>query len=789
MRVNGKQMLVGAMSALVMATSIPTPALAAEVAGLGLQESSEQAQAQLDEVASEAKKDAGSASTAGAEQAGTASTASTAESEQVATVGKQDAGKVTGASEAETPAVTSGARKDEKAGTTAAAAAAKTEPAAVKAAAKASAAPAKQADDGIDVTFVIQGLPEGTSGTTISYHMDLEGFIPLPNLNKEADDPTFGNTDPKVDGYTWVGRWYTDAACTKPFNATRLVTSDLTLYTRYDGPTAPTAPAFNLSTATSNPYGVDVTADGSTNSYSIYKYTATAGDPYQDADGNWCVDVSIDPAKALNSYLPVGLAKSDYELDTAASKLTATFRTEGANGTTYKLAWKRDGGDQARIVFKKKASAPAFSFADDAQWDAQNVRYTVEGGNFDGTDYSNSTTIGFGPATAGEPYRDADGTWKVDVALDAAKADFWFPGAQADVEDYELDRDASQLTATYTWTGKKWECMGNARANLVFKKKAVAPAVDVSQLLNTYGTVFYKVEGGTQGGSAPYLDAVKVGATAGTPEKQEDGTWRVTLTLEPAELAEALLVHSWELPDGTTAEDFQVDRNASTLTATFETNGAGTSWYLVPGQGIKVAFVKKESAPVAASVHVFYGFKNDDHPTSDGEVVYMTANVGDKLSSIAGWQEAPVRDGYTFKGWNTKADGTGDAVTGETVIPSAWFAVYAQWEANGGETPERPSKPDQGDQTTPEQKPEGPAQTVSGKRDDADGTISTAKKKASVKNGKTAAREKTPAVSKKALPQTGDDSGAAMLAAGALGVAALAAGGYQFARRRTHEEE
>ena len=748
MRVNGKQVFVGAMSALMMATSIPTPALAAEVAGLGLQENSEQAQAQLDEVASKAKENAGAASTVEAGQAGTAGAGSTAESGQVATAGKQDAAKAVGTSEADVAAAASGAQKDKQAGAAAATDAEKTEPAAAKAAAKASTASAKQADDGIDVTFVIQGLPGGTPGTTISYHMDIEGTIPLPNLDHSADDPTFGNTDPKVDGYTWVGRWYTDAACTQPFNAARLVTSDLTLYTRYDGPATPTAPAFNLSTATSNPSGVDVTADGSTNSYSISKYTAAAGDPYQDADGNWCVDVFIDPAKALNFYLPAGLAKGDYELDTAASKLTATFRTEGASGTTYKLAWKRDGGDQASLVFKKKAAAPQaaqvhiiltdeasdrvvnanvgdkLSSLDDWQETPARDGYTFKGWNTKADGTGDTVT---GETAIPTPYFAVYAQWETvrqptieandsaTISVDQIAGKDW--DEQVAVARKALVKSATdasgedaadkvELTFMKDGSNGSW-AFGNAETGdyqvvlsldgvsktvtlTVKDAEPKAPAVDVSQLLNTYGTVSYKVEGGTQDGSAPYLDVAKVGAAAGTPEKQEDGTWRVTLTLEPAELAEVLLVHGWELPDGTTAEDFQVDREASTLTATFETNEAGTSWYLVPGQGIKVAFVKKPTAPV------------------------------------------------------------------------------------------NPSEPGQGGQTTPEQKPETPAQNVSGRHDD--GATAPAGKKVVAKHGKTAA------ASKKVLPQTGDDNGTVMLAAGALGVAALAAGSFEFARRRTHEE-
>ena len=46
---------------------------------------------------------------------------------------------------------------------------------------------------------------------------------------------------------------------------------------------------------------------------------------------------------------------------------------------------------------------------------------------------------------------------------------------------------------------------------------------------------------------------------------------------------------------------------------------------------------------------------------------------------------APEKEGYTFKGWNTKEDGKGEVVTEKTVV-NADMTVYAIYEKN--ETPE-----------------------------------------------------------------------------------------------------
>ena len=65
-----------------------------------------------------------------------------------------------------------------------------------------------------------------------------------------------------------------------------------------------------------------------------------------------------------------------------------------------------------------------------------------------------------------------------------------------------------------------------------------------------------------------------------------------------------------------------------------------------------------------------------------------TTNAAGKLTSLP----EPTRDGYTFKEWNTKQDGTGTTVTTSTIF-NANTTVYAQWtaatytvsfDANGG---------------------------------------------------------------------------------------------------------
>ena len=51
----------------------------------------------------------------------------------------------------------------------------------------------------------------------------------------------------------------------------------------------------------------------------------------------------------------------------------------------------------------------------------------------------------------------------------------------------------------------------------------------------------------------------------------------------------------------------------------------------------------------------------------------------------------PVKDGYVFKGWNTKKDGSGEAFTAETAITGD-ITIYAIFEKKAEITP--PTKPD-----------------------------------------------------------------------------------------------
>ena len=116
---------------------------------------------------------------------------------------------------------------------------------------------------------------------------------------------------------------------------------------------------------------------------------------------------------------------------------------------------------------------------------------------------------------------------------------------------------------------------------------------------------------------------------------------------------------------------------------------------------------------VTDEMEVYAVFEQNPAPIEEVKVVINVDGVKSEVKVIKG--EAigsnlpadPTKKGYTFKGWNTKADGTGETVTADTVV-SDDLEVYAIFEKT--ETPKDPEKPDpgKGDDT---KKPETPTPT------------------------------------------------------------------------------
>lgn len=116
---------------------------------------------------------------------------------------------------------------------------------------------------------------------------------------------------------------------------------------------------------------------------------------------------------------------------------------------------------------------------------------------------------------------------------------------------------------------------------------------------------------------------------------------------------------------------------------------------------------------VTDELEVYAVFEQNPAPIEEVKVVIDVDGVKTEVKVIKG--EAigsnlpadPMKEGYTFKGWNTKADGTGETVTADTVVSDELevYAIFAKTE-----TPKDPETPDpgKGDDT---KKPETPSPT------------------------------------------------------------------------------
>lgn len=84
---------------------------------------------------------------------------------------------------------------------------------------------------------------------------------------------------------------------------------------------------------------------------------------------------------------------------------------------------------------------------------------------------------------------------------------------------------------------------------------------------------------------------------------------------------------------------------------------------------------KDDVCNVAHRVKVTFDENYENASTTDVMYKYNTAEV--KEGTIP---TAPDRTGYTFKGWNTKKDGTGEAFNAATFVANADVTYYAQWK-------------------------------------------------------------------------------------------------------------
>lgn len=109
--------------------------------------------------------------------------------------------------------------------------------------------------------------------------------------------------------------------------------------------------------------------------------------------------------------------------------------------------------------------------------------------------------------------------------------------------------------------------------------------------------------------------------------------------------------------------------------------------YTLDGEPIELNDISKDYVKLYATKKTInYTVTTDvDGKTSQIIVSSEEGKLGDKMP------KDPVKDGYVFKGWNTKKDGSGEAFTAETAITGD-ITIYAIFEKKAEITP--PTKPD-----------------------------------------------------------------------------------------------
>lgn len=162
-------------------------------------------------------------------------------------------------------------------------------------------------------------------------------------------------------------------------------------------------------------------------------------------------------------------------------------------------------------------------------------------------------------------------------------------------------------------------------------------------------------------------------ATARFVGSNETG-WTLVIDVEVGNYKE-----TWTTNARITNKDMSAATGSVTFGLSFNTAG-GTSTY------IHISGGKDLPAPDVAAILNYDANGGTGAPDSESKPGPKGSSATFTVSSIT-----PTRDGYTFKGWNTKADGSGMEYKAGNSISVAYGStttLYAQWEETPGPSPE-----------------------------------------------------------------------------------------------------
>lgn len=162
-------------------------------------------------------------------------------------------------------------------------------------------------------------------------------------------------------------------------------------------------------------------------------------------------------------------------------------------------------------------------------------------------------------------------------------------------------------------------------------------------------------------------------ATARFVGSNETG-WTLVIDVEVGNYKE-----TWTTNARITNKDMSAATGSVTFGLSFNTAG-GTSTY------IHISGGKDLPAPDVAAILNYDANGGTGAPDSESKPGPKGSSATFTVSSIT-----PTRDGYTFKGWNTKADGSGMEYKAGNSISVAYGStttLYAQWEETPGPSPD-----------------------------------------------------------------------------------------------------
>lgn len=376
----------------------------------------------------------------------------------------------------------------------------------------------------------------------------------------------------------------------------------------------------------------------------------------------WAVDVTLQQLGTPTDYgidVPAFFA-GDYALDTASSKFVTTLVYQDG-------AWVRAAGATASLVFTEQvAQAPAFDLSEIT---SKVLSYDITGGGLKPESYGmRGNEI---PAdmveSISEPAQNEDGGWDIVVTLkNGTAADYGVPKGylrgQA-AEEMVIDAAAEpvmKFTAkTDSPTDTTWTVYAGDKAEFTFVHESqVAPTFTADNAVSVSNTVNYSMRraaGGAYEARTTIVSADNI-ESIGAVHQNEDGAWTVDVTLKADAQPSAYDIPEWTMQN----KPYELSKD-SKLVATFvwTKNVLGDySWRCDGGNQAKLVF-DEVAAPAVDEVAglwgtVYYTLRNADG--TEGYTVTTLVRPDNLAVGTPYWEDGAWKADVTVDSLTTPKD-------------------------------------------------------------------------------------------------------------------------------------